>query len=1430
MKKRILTFVLIASMILLMFSLFACSNGSRCGNGHDWIEIEVIEQADCLNPGMIYGRCSVCGIRRRVAIDPLGHDIALVPGTAIAPTCTENGYEGEFECVRDGCDYTKSGAVIPALTHKDDDGDGNCDNCGGDPCNHVWGDWADNGDGTHTRVCTLDGTHTETADHNLTESTTVEPTCEGVGELTITCSDCGYTYTDEIDALGHAYPDNWTNTGEGHCEKVCGNDSDHVLTHICNPETDDADVNNICDVCGFNICDVIGHIDTDEWHDYRCDRPVNLNGDTCGLSTCVEHQLAPAGPGTHIPGTLTDGHRCANCGDMVAISDCNIEYIVIQPSCTKYGYYGNVCKSDSMWTLLDEGGLIDPLGHGDYDGDGLCDRCGEGKDTIVNCDHQFVYKNDSGDYGSSFLSSDGYEHAEFIDFHWQECELCGYIGGFEEHDYCLTVTKAPTYTENGYDTIVCKCGKERGILEDRTNFVPSTSGCIDTNGDYECDNCGGWVGHICYDVDNNCECDECYNTVHNDGNDDHICDNCGQEHQVEKTYDDEFHYNYCYDCNEKFGHEAHEFGEIKHSSTCEGATTYRECDCGCREYNDYAWSNHIDEDGDMRCDRVLDNGEVCGASLCHSYDIYGDSSGCIDEDGDYLCDNCGHGVCECLYSGHEYDYKFDENNHWRYCLRCGETDTWVNSHDMYYSETDYGSEHFVLREYYECECGYGYVVTTYTNCSSTCVDNTENHTDTDLNNVCDLCETCLLENLQFVETVAPTCREDGYDVYICLTCNENVHLNYVYKTKHSFVFSEKRPSEWSPCEFYDIYVCEHCGLEKQFDIYAEHTYDEGTLSYPNCTHSEMVFTCTTCGNTSYEYVEGLAVGHNFVAVRTEPVSCDQYAYTVYECQNPRCGVTITKYDYSVEPYGHSVEIGAQIEATCTDPAHIIYQCSNGSCAWEKIVYDDEDFVYQDHVYGEPYYVEAAYCDEWSRWIYHCENCSYSYEDADWENPPTDHTRTEENCVYTPATCTEYGYWTYTCSVCHLEGIIETDNSVEPEHTFDENVAGTVILPGQCTDGYTIHVCTKCGEEVHTDIVRAEHPNKTYIWGFEPDCLCDGANEYYCPDCGEDVIIYIPATGHNMGEWISYDEYQHYRYCNNDYCNEEEYANHVDNDGDCLCDDCGNTYHTEGDSVYTDPTCTEYGGDGYYCVNCGTLARFIAYIEPLGHSHADDATPVAIVSPVSCIEPGYSTYVCGVCGVNYNTDYVQGDHVYNGGYSYRLEATCTNDGYDEFECGECGELYTVVIPALGHDVTWINQGCYHSAYCDNIGEEHIEPHVDENGDDVCDLCGGDSTVEHTVDHWVANYDDTHYGDCSVCGLQITENHSINDVDGSCDKCGVTPCSHDYHYTEEYDYIYHRIICSDCGQELGMDYHLDMDEDMICDYCWAALQHKTPNQIA
>ena len=74
-------------------------------------------------------------------------------------TCTECGYE-----------------LAPKLGHK-----------------HVWGAWTSNGDGTHTRICTKDASHTETNSCSGGKATCQSPA---------TCSICSQTYGDK-DANNH---------------------------------------------------------------------------------------------------------------------------------------------------------------------------------------------------------------------------------------------------------------------------------------------------------------------------------------------------------------------------------------------------------------------------------------------------------------------------------------------------------------------------------------------------------------------------------------------------------------------------------------------------------------------------------------------------------------------------------------------------------------------------------------------------------------------------------------------------------------------------------------------------------------------------------------------------------------------------------------------------------------------------------------------------------------------------------------------------------------------------------------------------------------------------------------------------------------------------------------------------------------------------
>lgn len=86
----------------------------------------------------------------------------------------------------------------------------------GAPLDHDWGDWTSNGNGTHTRTCSRDATHTETGD-----CTGGTATCMAKAE----CETCGEPYG-ETDPDNHAdgcYPE-WTISKTQHQEKytLCG--------------------------------------------------------------------------------------------------------------------------------------------------------------------------------------------------------------------------------------------------------------------------------------------------------------------------------------------------------------------------------------------------------------------------------------------------------------------------------------------------------------------------------------------------------------------------------------------------------------------------------------------------------------------------------------------------------------------------------------------------------------------------------------------------------------------------------------------------------------------------------------------------------------------------------------------------------------------------------------------------------------------------------------------------------------------------------------------------------------------------------------------------------------------------------------------------------------------------------------------------------
>ena len=100
---------------------------------------------------------------------------------------------------------------------------------------HNFGGWTSNGDGTHTRVCSLNGEHKETAD------------CSG-GTATCTekavCSTCNTAYGNTAQ---HNHGTTWESDANNHWNECTCGDKANVGTHA------DSDNNGKCDVCDYDM-------------------------------------------------------------------------------------------------------------------------------------------------------------------------------------------------------------------------------------------------------------------------------------------------------------------------------------------------------------------------------------------------------------------------------------------------------------------------------------------------------------------------------------------------------------------------------------------------------------------------------------------------------------------------------------------------------------------------------------------------------------------------------------------------------------------------------------------------------------------------------------------------------------------------------------------------------------------------------------------------------------------------------------------------------------------------------------------------------------------------------------------------------------------------------------------------------------------------
>ena len=280
-----------------------------------------------------------------------------------AETAEEQYLKSSSSCTEKAV-YYKS-CTVCGLSSKGTDGEATFES--GSVLGHEWGAWTQNSDGSsHTRVCSRDASHTETESCSGGEATctakakcstcnaeygetnpnnhagtlgewqsdgnnhwkeysccgaeadrgphdwdngqvTTQPTCTNAGEKTFTCNECGRKKTEQIDATGHSWKQEW-NSDETHHWHECANGCDAKDAYA---EHADADKNHVCDTCGKVLSEC-----ADDNKDHKCDY--------CGkvLSVCADtdkdHKCDYCGKtiSNHTGGTADCCHKavCEICG------------------------------------------------------------------------------------------------------------------------------------------------------------------------------------------------------------------------------------------------------------------------------------------------------------------------------------------------------------------------------------------------------------------------------------------------------------------------------------------------------------------------------------------------------------------------------------------------------------------------------------------------------------------------------------------------------------------------------------------------------------------------------------------------------------------------------------------------------------------------------------------------------------------------------------------------------------------------------------------------------------------------------------------------------------------------------------------------------------------------------------------------------------
>lgn len=302
-----------------------------------------------------------------VVIAHTAHTYAHVDGTAA--NCTVTGVKEHYKCTcgvlftlgTDG-NYTVAAADELAIAANDD---------------HDYGKWAhDEGEETHSRVCSRNAEHKEIAACSLVKGATTDPTFDENGYTEYTCSVCSATYrkdiTDKLVAVAKVGDTRYATLGEA----IAAAGNDGVVTLFADGETALGEGQTLRVILGDYALTVTSGVDG---------KVVN-SATVDGVTTYV---LADAHVHSYDTAKYDENNHWneCSCGAKSDETAHTFTDTVTDPTCTAGGYTVHACEcgyshTDTVTEALGHNGIVTEAIAASYATVGTaeyytCDRCSE---------------------------------------------------------------------------------------------------------------------------------------------------------------------------------------------------------------------------------------------------------------------------------------------------------------------------------------------------------------------------------------------------------------------------------------------------------------------------------------------------------------------------------------------------------------------------------------------------------------------------------------------------------------------------------------------------------------------------------------------------------------------------------------------------------------------------------------------------------------------------------------------------------------------------------------------------------------------------------------------------------------------------------------------------------------------------------------------